>query len=707
MNKAWMTHVFFLAQEPRYTVGMDFSALLHPRTIAVVGASHDRKKIGNVIFRNCLAFGYRGKVYPVNPSAKRIEGKRAYATVASLPVRPDLVIVVTPAAIVPSVLRDAVRAKARAAIVISAGFAEVGSAGATLERQIVAIAKKGKLLLVGPNCLGMVLPHLHLNASFSQGMPVAGNVTILSQSGAIAVANMEWAKKHHVGFRAVVSLGNKAVVGEQALLDVFGKDKGTGVILMYLEDIRSGRAFLETAQRVTQHTPVIILRAGKTVAGAKAAQSHTGALAGSGEVTDALLRQAGCTVVRSTDEWFALAAAFEQPKRAKGNRLAILTNAGGAGILATDAMAGTRLQLASFKPKTVKTLRNVLPPAASVHNPVDVIGDAPPKRYAEVLRTAVADPGVDIVVACITHQMVTQSHLVAKSIVAIQQRTPKPIIPVFIGGTQVQRALDTVRKANLSGFAYPEIGIFAAGALARNKRMQLPIRSMPKAGRWKHQPSAKLRARVGVEAKKILRSAGIQILPTYAVQSAAQAAKVAKRLGYPVVMKLEAPSVLHKTEAGAVVVDLHTPAMVQAAYATFTRRFKKELKNSDAQIVLQDQRQGGLELILGAVRDPQFGPIIVLGYGGIFVEAMHSVTYACAPMTIADAKVFVEASPVWKVLQGARGQEFATRDVIRLVAKLSSFIANHPEVQSVDLNPVLVNHRSVTPVDARIMLYAV
>ncbi|MFA6042242.1 MAG: acetate--CoA ligase family protein [Patescibacteria group bacterium] len=683
---------------------MNFSALLHPRSIAVVGASHDRKKIGNVLFRNCLGFGYRGKVYPVNPTAKRIEGKRAYASIGSLPVRPDLVIIATPAVTVPAVLRDAVRARAKAVIVISAGFAETGMVGTKLERQIMAIAKKGKLALLGPNCLGMVLPHLKLNASFSQGMPDVGNVTILSQSGAIAVANMEWAKKHHVGFRAVVSLGNKAVLGEEALLEVFGKDKGTGVILMYLEDIRSGRAFLETAQQVSKQKPVIILRAGKTAAGAKAAFSHTGALAGSGEVTDALLRQAGCTVVRTTDEWFALAAAFEQLKRAKGNRLAILTNAGGAGILATDAMAGTALQFASFKPKTIQALRKVLPPAASVHNPVDVIGDAPPKRYADALRVVVADPGVDIVVACITHQMVTQSRLVAKAIVEIQKRTPKPIIPVFIGGAQVQRALDTVRKANLSGFAYPETGIFAAGALARMSKVKLPIRPVTK---LQPQSAGKLTSLVGAQAAKLLRSAKISVLPTYAIQSAQQAVKVAKRLAYPVVMKLEASSVLHKTEAGAVTVDLHTPAMVQAAYTTFARRFRKELKNPNAHIVLQDQRQGGVELILGAVRDPQFGPIIVLGFGGIFVEAMHSVAYACAPMTLADVKIFVESSPVWKVLRGARGQEFATREVMHLVAKLSSFIAKHPKVQSVDLNPVLVNHRAATPVDARIMQFPV
>ncbi|MEK7632157.1 MAG: acetate--CoA ligase family protein [Patescibacteria group bacterium] len=679
---------------------MNLQPLLNPKSIAVVGASRERGKVGNVIFRNCRQFGYRGMVYPVNPKAARIEAVRAYPSVSAIPKRVDLVIIATPAAIVPLILKDAIRAKAKSAMVISAGFSETGAKGKTLENEIAALARRAKLPLVGPNCLGLLLPHRKLNASFAAGLPKAGSVSILSQSGAMAVAEMDWAAGQQLGFRAIISVGNKAVLREADYLAALGKDAGTKVILMYLEDIRDGRKFLETAQHVAVTKPIVILRAGRSAVAAKAAQSHTGALAGSSAVTDALLRQAGCVVVDTIEAWFALAAAFAVAPRPKGNRLAILTNAGGPGILATDALPNTGLTLAAFTPATAKRLRKVLPSAAALHNPVDVVGDAPPERYAAALKAVIADRNIDVVVSVLTDQLVTRSSKVAQQIIRLHKKSPKPILAAFVGGPKVAKAIALLRAAGVPAFAYPELAVQAAGALVTGTRKSaLPIRPL---GRFAKPFRASNVAAVGEQAQKMLGVGGIRVLPVHVVRSAKQAVSRAAQLHYPVVMKLDAPSVLHKTEKGAVALDLHTPAMVTQAFHRFRRVFARQLREAGGRIVLQDQRRAGVELIIGAVQDPQFGPVVLVGFGGIYTEALRSVDYIAAPCTPADARIFLQRAKVWSVLTGARGQIFAVTAVVDLLVRVSQFIARHPEVQALDLNPVLVTHQQAIVVDARL-----
>jgi acetyltransferase len=531
-------------------------------------------------------------------------------------------------------------------------------------------------------------------------LPATGGVTILSQSGAIAVAQMDWAAAKHLGFRAIVSLGNKAMLGEIDLLEAFAADPGTKVILFYLEDIRDGRTFMQVAQRAAAKKPIIVLRAGRSVAAARAAQSHTGALAGSSAVTDALLRQAGCIVVDTMEEWFSLAAACSDAPRLKGNRVAILTNAGGPGILATDALAETSLQLASLSNDTLRKLQRALPPAAAIHNPVDVIGDAPPERYVAALKMLVADPHVDLLVLVLTEQLMTRSTAVARAIIAIARRTAKPMLTSFIGGAGVAAAVRLLQKASIPTFPFPDVAVHAADVLVIGTRPSgLPVRNLPRAV----APFRTSRnTAVGEQARKFLGSGGITVLPSYVVKSADQAVRVATRLRFPAVMKLDAAKVLHKTDRGAVALDLHTPAMVRTAYQRFAKKFKSTLKKSDSHIVIQDQRSHGVEVFLGAIRDPQFGPIIVLGFGGIYVEALRSVSYVCAPMTTVDAKVFLERSPVWNVLQGTRGQTFAVERLLNTIVRLSRFIAERSEVQSVDCNPVLVSHSTATILDARL-----
>ncbi|MFA6587655.1 MAG: acetate--CoA ligase family protein [Patescibacteria group bacterium] len=678
---------------------MNLKPLFNPKSIAVIGASHDRKKLGNVIFRNCLAFGFKGKVYPINPKLKKVEGRQAFPNLISLSKAVDLVIIVTPAPTVPQILKDAVKAKAKSVVIISAGFGETGLRGKNLESQIKKIIKN-KIPVIGPNCLGVVLPYLKLNASFGVGLPKNGGVSILSQSGAIAVAEMEWAASQNIGFRSIISLGNKTILNETDLLKTLGEDKGTKVILMYLEDIREGRKFLQIAQQVTKRKPVVILRAGRSQAAAKAAKSHTGALAGSSQVTDAVLKQAGCLVVNNTDEWFTLAEVFDQPKKPAGNQVAIITNAGGPGILATDAVDKAALQLSQFSKKSDSSLKKVLPPTAALHNPIDVVGDAPPERYQKALNIVLADKAVDMVLVILTHQLVTDSLKVAKIIIAAQAKTSKPILPVFIGGAKVAKGIEVMEKAGLPVFAYPEQAVFAAEALYNSKfEKRIPVLPLLKSKKIVTMSGVAIS---GEAAAKVLSKAKLKVLPTFKLKNSVQAINIAKRLHLPVVMKIDSPKILHKTESGGVLVDLHTPSMVKSAFKKMQNKFKTVLKNPDSNIVLQDQRFGGLELIIGAIQDPQFGPVVILGLGGIYVEAIRKVNYLCAPMDKISAQRFLENSNVWPILKGVRGQTFAVNKVAEILVKVSNFIAKHPEIKSLDLNPVLVGCDQAFILDARI-----
>jgi len=684
-------------------MSMNFQSLFNPKTIAVVGASREHKKLGYRIFKNCQRYGYRGRVYPVNPKAKVIEQSKCYPTLSSVPKHIDLVIIATPAVTVPTVLTDAVRAKVGSVVVISAGFGESGAQGKALEKKVLDIAKKARLPLVGPNCLGVVYPHLKLNASFADGMPATGGVSVLSQSGAIAVAQMDWAAIHELGFRSIISLGNKTSLSEADLLVALAADKGTRVILLYLEDVRDGRRFLQVAQRVASQKPIIILRSGRSAQGAKAAQSHTGALAGSSQLTDSAFRQAGCVVVDTIADWLNFAAACDQLPRPHGNRLCILTNAGGPGILATDALAGTSLSLGKFSARTNRLLHNLLPPAASLHNPIDVIGDAPAERYLAALKIIIADPNIDMVVATITDQLTTRSQAIAKGVIALSKKNQKPILTSFIGGKRIATATHTLRKAGIPTFPFPDVAVQAADVLLVGTRSSgITVRPVPKPA--KAFQFSTLTA-VGEQARKFLKVGGIKVLPTYKIKTGQQAVKVAERLRYPVVMKIDSPKILHKTEKGGVIVDLHTAGMVKTAFSKMQKRFRAELKNQNSSLVLQDQRFGGLELIIGAIQDSQFGPVVVMGIGGILVEAIRKVNYICAPIDKLSATKFLESSSVWPILKGVRGQTFAVNKLAEVLIKVSNFIAKHADVKSLDLNPVLVGHDQAFILDGRIEFF--
>ncbi len=681
---------------------MNLHALFAPRSIAVVGASTDRTKLGNIIFRNCRDFGYSGTVYPINLHETEVEGERAYPTVGLLPRRPDLVIIATPAPTVPQIVRDLSRSGIPAASIISAGFREIGGIGMKWEEQMALYAAKPRMALLGPNCLGFIAPSLKLNASFAQGLPRTGNVSIISQSGAMAVAIADWASSSGLGFRYLISLGNKAVVNECDVLRYLAADPATKVVLMYLEDIRNGRAFLREAARVARRLPIIVIKAGRTEAAAAAVASHTGALVSSGSATVAALRSAGCLVVDTIEEWFDLARAFSHMKRPLGPRVAVVTNAGGPGILATDAVGRAGLEMSALMPGTLAKLRSSLPAAAALHNPVDVVGDATPERYQKALQAVVRDGHVDVVVAILTHQQMTDSMAIARGIDRVQRATSKPVYCSFLGGTSVQESIRYLQSRHLPIFSFPESAVGALARVLMWKKIKPQILSAVPAS---HAPLRSLTGSIlGQNALSLLAKYGVSIPPGKVVHSIPAAVAAARKLGFPVVMKVISRHALHKTDVKGVVVDVHSEAAAEKTARDFLKHFGRKFEGRSEGIFVQPHILGALEVFVGGVHVPDFGPMILFGLGGIFVEKLHAVVYAPAPLTSLQARSLIKQSALWPILQGTRGKTYALHSLERTLAGISQFIAKHPEVSSLDCNPVMLTQSDAQVVDARMII---
>ncbi|MFC1687456.1 acetate--CoA ligase family protein [Patescibacteria group bacterium] len=681
---------------------MNVRPLFYPKSIAVIGASENRKKLGNVIFRNCLSFGYAGQVFPINLSAKSVEGHRAYQRVKDVPIRPDLAIIATPAKTIPAVMSEIARAGIPAVSIISAGFRELGSQGALLEEKVISVAEKAGIALLGPNCLGFVMPYHKLNASFAEGMPDEGGVSIVSQSGAMAVAIADWASGSGLGFHSLISLGNKAIINERDVLQFLQNDQKVRVVMMYLEDVRDGREFLSDVSKIARRLPVIILKAGRTQAAAEAVASHTGALVSTGKVTVAALQSAGCLVVDTIEELFGLARAFAYAKKPKGSNIAIVTNAGGPGILATDAVGREKLTIAKFSKKTHTALRNSLPRAAAIGNPIDVVGDATPQRFETALRHAVADVNVDAVCAILTHQLVTDTIGIAKRIEKVQKKTSKPVYAAFIGGKGVKKGITYLRSKDIPTFAYPEEAIHALSEAFKWKHLQpvAPAR-VPKSHKKLISKDGSI---LGDAALRILEKYGMTAPPGVTVRTKEAAVLAAEKLGFPVVMKVVSQKALHKTDAKGIVIDVHSKAAAASTATDFIKRFGKTFKTPTDGILIQPHIQEALEVFVGGVHVPDFGPMIVIGLGGIFVESLNEVTYHPAPITLDQAKALLKKSQLWPIIKGTRGKNFAIAKLEKTIVAMSNFISRHPEVSTVDCNPVMLTSKHAWAVDARIVM---
>ncbi|MGB9750719.1 acetate--CoA ligase alpha subunit [Roseiflexus castenholzii] len=693
-------------------------AIFAPRSIAVVGASPDPTKLGHRILKNILDAGYPGRIFPVHPGASHILGFPAYPSVEQVPEPVDLAVIVVPATVVPNVAEACGRAGVKGLVVISAGFKEVGPEGRALEMRLLEIVQRYGMRMVGPNCLGVIDTTTHLNASFAALYPHPGQIAFMSQSGALCTAILDWSKAQGIGFSRFVSLGNKADVDEVTLLEAWGCDQANNrVILAYLEGIGNGDAFVAVARRVTKRIPVIAIKSGATQAGARAASSHTGALAGAEHACEAAFDQSGVLRARSMQELFDFAMAFAYQPLIPGNRLAIVTNAGGPGIIATDAAERIGLHLAELTPATMAVLRAALPSTASVYNPIDIIGDARPDRYRVALRATLDDPHVDAVLVLFTPQAVSKPEDVARTIVEVAAGSAKPVVTSFMGAATIGEALRILNDHRIPNYAFPERAIAALGAMVAQRQ-------------WVERPPgeyvrfdvdtervralfARLRSEGRVElgeleAREVIEAYGMRLPKSLLAQSPEEAAEIAARLGFPVVMKISSPDILHKSDIGGVKLGIGDSAAARDAYELIEYRARKYSREARIWgVLVQEQVRKGREVLVGVSRDPQFGPLIAFGLGGIYVEALRDVAFRLAPVSRQEAAEQVRAIRAFPLLRGVRGEppaDIAAAEEV--ILRVSQLVTDFPEIVEMDINPLVVYNcgEGATVLDARIIL---
>jgi len=707
-------------------------AIFAPTSLAVVGASTTPGKVGHDIFVNILKGGYTGTLYPVNPKARSVASVRAYPTILDIPDEVDLAMIILPPALAQQAVEDAIEKGVKGIVIVSAGFREVGDKGRRIEDRLVAMCREAGVRMVGPNCLGVINPgaDVRLNASFSTRMPESGNVSFISQSGALCTAVLDFAADRNFGFSKFISIGNKADVDELDLLRYLHADRNTEVIMIYLEELRRGPEFIEEVKEITSGDnpkPVLVIKSGRTSAGAQAAASHTGALAGTEAVYDAIFQQSGIIRVESIDELFDYATAFAyknesalgklRRKVPNGNRVAIVTNAGGPGIVATDMTISSGLQLAEFHEDTVEALASHLPSAANLHNPVDVIGDASQDRYENALAAVIRDQGVDGALVILTPQSMTNSLETAKAIARIARRSSKPILCCFMGIVDVSSGVKYLQASGIPVFRFPENAAKAFGAIYRysqwlNRQVLAKFKfqhDVEKAGEIVAGCLSRGQTYLGeLDGLSFLKAYGFNTLPTRLAETADQAVAIAGEIGFPVVMKIVSPRIVHKSDAGGVKVGLGSAREVKEAFETIVANAKQYSPDAEITgVLVQKMAPQGVETILGVNRYPIFGPLIMFGLGGIFVEIFKDVVFRFAPINRNAARRMLRGIKGYKLLKGFRGSaETDIREMEKALTRLSDMVENHPEIMELDINPLLVHGKGdgLTVADCRIIL---
>lgn len=684
-------------------------SLFSPARIAVIGASSQEGKVGHDILKNLLTQGYAGTVYPVNVKGGDILGQKAYTSIKEIDGAIDLAVIVIPAAVVPAALRECGEKGVPSVVVISAGFSEVHTDdGKKLEEELISIAAQYRIQLVGPNCLGIVRPGIGMNASFAKDLPPAGNVALISQSGATAVALMDRAPQEGIGFSLIASIGNKAVMDECEWLELCEKDEQTEVIAFYLESIKDGRMFRDIAARVAQKKPIVLLKAGVSNHGKQAAASHTGALAGSDSAIDALCTETGIHRAHTSEELFDLLAVLSTQPSLLSSKIGIITNAGGPGILATDAAEKVDLDLPALSDKTAELLTPKLPASASIHNPIDVIGDAAADRYEAAITACRDDVHIDGLVVILTPQVMTPCLEIAKTIVNVMKTAPlMPVCACFMGGKSVSEAIAYLRAERIPVFPTPERAVAAMAAL--------------KVSVIKHQPSEKIKnpesRKLEAESwpsgllneddtKELFAAYNLPMPKQALAKTAEEAVALAEKIGYPVIAKISSPQILHKTDVGGVRANLHTKEEVLTAFRDITANIKKNAPAATIDgILIQQFLPVGDEFIIGATRDAAFGPLIMAGLGGIYTELFRDTAFRIAPVNTQTAYKMLTELKAWKLLLGMRGKPIRDIDALAtLIERVSVMMTECPNIKELDLNPVLVFEDSVIVADAKVVI---
>jgi acetyl coenzyme A synthetase (ADP forming)-like protein len=692
----------------------------NPESVAVIGASNDATKLGHAVLKNLIEGGYShlGEIYPINPKASEILGYPAYPNVLDVKDPIDLAVIVIPYPYVPDALRTCGEKGIPAAIVISAGFREAGMEGLERERELMAIAQEYQIRLVGPNCLGVIDTYTPLNASFAAGTPPSGPMAFMSQSGALGTAVLDIALAGRLGLSKFVSLGNKADVDEIDLLENWVEDDNTRVILIYSEGLTNGHKFIDVARRITPRKPVIAIKSGVTQSGTRAVSSHTGSLAGSEQAYKAAFQQAGILRAESMEALFDMALAIGYQPELSGNRIAMITNAGGPGILATDALEQAGLTIARFEYETIHALEQYLPDAASAANPVDVLGDARADRYHFALETVVNDPNVDGLLIMLTPQAMTEIKATAAAISEVAQHTDKPILACFMGEASVEEAIKLLTKHGIPNYPFPKRAALAFQAMADYRRNK--SRPMPEFVRFEVDKEAvqsvidRVRAerRVSIgdaEAREILKAYDLRIPQSQVAENPDQAIEIAAQLGYPVVLKIASPDILHKTDIGGVKVGLRNAEDVRDAFELMVYRAQRYLPEARIWgcLVQEMVPQGGLEVLVGMNRDPQFGPLVTFGLGGIYVETLQDVAFRVAPFSPAEAEEMLGEIRARALLDGVRGQPGVDKTaIIDSLLRIAQLVQDFPEITELDINPLMVYppHQGAIAIDMRLVL---
>ena len=683
-------------------------AIFAPTSIAVLGASTQKGKVGHDIFANILYGGYQGTLYPVNPKAKSVLSVKCYGTITDIPDPVDLAMIILPPRLALSAVDACIAKGVKGVVIVSAGFKEVGGEGLEIEKEIQALCRVADIRLVGPNCLGVINPSptISLNASFSKRMPAAGNISFISQSGALCTAVLDFAADKGFGFSKFISIGNKADVDELDLLRYYHQDPHTDVVMIYMEELsRSAEEFISEVREMTSGinpTPVIVIKSGTSDAGAAAAASHTGSLAGSDTIYDAIFDQSGIIRCDTVNELFEYAQVLAAKKVPKGDRIAIVTNAGGPGIIATDMSEHSGLKLATFSDETVVELHKYLPPTANFHNPVDVIGDAARDRYENTLATVISDPGVDSVLIILTPQSMTDVMGTAEAIVSIGHSSVKPIVCAFMGVVDVSDGVGLLQKNHIPVYQFPESAARALGALYSQTRW-LSRRILPQyrlqfdregAEEIIQESLNKGTTILGeLEGSRLLKCYGFNTLEMALATTSAEAVTMADKIGYPVVMKIVSPQILHKTDAGGVKVGLKTPEAVRDAFDAIVDSAKAY--NDTAVIdgvLVQQMAPEGKEVILGVSRHVGFGHAVMFGLGGIFVEIYRDVVFRMAPMGRNVVRRMVKSIQGYPILAGFRGEPFTDiQNLEKNLVSLRAMVTHHPVIKELDINPLFVH----------------
>jgi len=693
----------------------NLDSIFNPKTIAVIGANNKKGKVGYGIFKNLS--GFKGKVYPVNPNQKKIQGVKSYPVVNQIKEKIDLAIIAVKAKITPKVVEQCGKKGVKACIVISSGFGETGEKGKKLEKKLGQIIKKYNMRMIGPNCLGIIKTANNLNASFATKMPKKGKTAVLSQSGALGSAIIEWSLEQNIGIGIFASVGSMLDINFADLIEYFGKKPDITGIIIYMESVKNAKRFMETAKKAALKKPIVVLKAGVTPAGKKAATSHTGALAGNEKVYEAAFRQSGILQIKETDDIFTCLRTLNNRKLPKGPKLAIVTNAGGGGVMAVDALTKKGGELAKLSKKTISELSKNLPPICSYSNPIDILGDADHKRYETAVKTCIEDTNVDGVLVIFTPQYSSNSSRTAHVLVKMAKKYTKPIFASWIGPKGMNKASLILSKGGVPNYSTPEE---AVGAFVNmwNYKKNLELLKVPKSKLKDLKPNKNNLRKIikenpgkllsEIESKKFLQEYGIPTVKTYFANNPNEAAEKAQKIGFPVALKIQSPDIVHKTEAGGVLLNLDSKKEVREGFNKIAQAIKNYKPKATFQGVSVQKMAGQIdyELILGAKREPDFGPVVIFGNGGIEVEIYNDISIGIPPFNKPLAKKLITETKISKFLKnGFRGRSPVDIEKLStILERFSQLVLDFPEIKEIDVNPLAIQKGKPLVLDARIIL---